>query len=234
MDNNINFTGAYLINYKKAIPNLQAGFERAIGDHKRQIFRNYAGDKDTVLYVLKNSKDYDAAHFIHKNEMKFQYMPDVDTKLQFDERKPEEPVKYLQENTPKVITKMKELVKFVEENRLKNRAVKDSHLSLVDKILNNIGVKPKVKAQFFDKTGVIKFIDKNAGGEIIISPKGQNSISYVYYKPFNKYDLPTMFAVDKQGKKIAVFEDADEILQFRKNFNNAIKQYSHNKAAQAK
>ena len=228
MDNNITFGGAYLINYKKAIPNLQAGFERAIGEHKRQIFRNYAGDKDTVLYVLKNSKDSDAAHFIEKNEMKFKYMPDVDTTLRFDENAPQDVIKYLSENKPKVITKIKELVAFVQQNRLKNRAVKNSHLSTVDKILSELKIKPTVEPVFDRKNGITKIIDKANDGELIISPKGQNSVRYVYYKPANKYDYPMLFETDKNGKRTELYNDADGILKFRKNFRDAVKQYSGN------
>lgn len=60
------------------------GFEHAIGKHKRLVFDVFGGKKDTTLYVLKDSKDYDAAMFLKTNNKRFKYMPDINKIVRFE------------------------------------------------------------------------------------------------------------------------------------------------------
>ena len=119
---NTSFKGSYLINYKNSSKLARQNFENAIGEHKRQIFENFNNKKEQVLYVMKNSKDYDAAQVIRKHYLNFKYFPTMDTKLRFDTEKPEEVINYINENKLSTITKFADLIKYVENYRLKCRA----------------------------------------------------------------------------------------------------------------
>ena len=79
INNNINFQGGFLINYKSAVKGTQELLENRIG-HGKQIFRNWNGDGNSVFYVMKDSKDYNIAQFVKTNELKFQYYPELSLK----------------------------------------------------------------------------------------------------------------------------------------------------------
>ena len=95
-NNKVNFKGTFVVNYKNSISGMREGFEHAIGKHKRLIFDGFGGKKDTTLYVLKDSKDYDAAMFLKANNKRFKYMPDINTKASFEYL--EDAEKYILEN----------------------------------------------------------------------------------------------------------------------------------------
>lgn len=224
MKDNISFKGTFIINYKNTIPGIKEGFEKAISDHKRITFNNYR-NKDTVLYVLKNSKDYGAANFIQKNRIKFQYLPDVDTKLRFEPQFPELVTKYIKDTKPRIINKISELMDFVSKNRIHNRAKYGSESNWNKYFLqkNNINITGKAVK---DSQGVTTIKDEINSGKAVISPESKLGTRYVFIKPGNKYEDPMYLAADKKGNIIAKFVSPDEILNFRIQFKKAIKKTS--------
>jgi len=225
-NNQQSFKGAFLINYKRAIPGLQEGFETIVGQHKKQIFRNFNGDKNSVLYVMKNSKDYDVAQFVARNEMKFQYMPDVDTRCRFDEELPQEVVDYMSKNKPTVIDKVSELLDYVIHNRYNCRARKDSHIDKHTRFMNNMDLGFVGKGET-NSRGVTVYIDEKTGRKAIISPKTNQGTRFVAIKPLNKKDEPEIYATTVNGKIIEKFEYPNELLRFRASFNKAIRDHLH-------
>ena len=109
-----NFKGAFLINYKKALPETRKCLEELIGPHKRQIWDTFSGKDKQVMYVMKNSKDYDVAHFVIKNDLNFKYYPEVSTKLQFEPDKPQDVISYIKTQHPKLIQKPYELMEYIK------------------------------------------------------------------------------------------------------------------------
>ena len=234
MDNNISFGGAFVINYKRAIPNLREYFERTAFAHgSKQVFENYRGDKNKVLYVLKDSRDYDVAQFIRRNEMKFEYMPEINTKLCLNPWKEQEAYSTIDSVKPKIINKMSDLMKFVEEFRLKIKSEKCPSIGRVDRVLKALKIVPEVKKVFDGTRGVTRYIDKAKNGEIIISPKGEYGKTFVYYKPSNRYENPSFYEVDHLGENVRQLKTVDEILEFRKKFNDSVKMYIGEKKAKA-
>ena len=221
-----NFRGSFVINYKKMAPQLRIGFEEVIGKNGKIIFENYKGQKDTVMYVLKNSKDYGAAHYIKDNKMGFKYMPEVDTKGRFDTDFPEELNAYLKENKPKVISRIAELMQYIEMNRTNCRAIKDSHLSVLDKFMQkNIMQIEGVKVK--NNKGVVTIRNAENGAMIVSSPMSKYGISYIYVKPAISHESATRYAVDKDGNILAQFSTPDGMIQFRENFSKAINYHLH-------
>ena len=225
-NNQQSFKGAFLINYKRAIPGLQEGFETIVGQHKRQIFRNFNGDKNSVLYVMKNSKDYDVAQFAARNEMKFKYMPDVDTRCRFDEELPEEVVDYMSKNKPTVIDKVSELLDYVAQNRFRCRARKDSHIDRHTRFMNNMGFDFKGEGKT-NSRGVTLFIDEKTGKKAVISPKTNSGFRFVAIKPPKKSGEPEIYATTVDGKIVEKFEFPNELLRFRASFKKAIREHLH-------
>ena len=226
IDNSLNFRGSYLINYKNTLPEIRTGFEKAIGNKKRQIFNDFNGKQNEVLYVLKNSKDYDAAEFIKRNGVKFKYMPNVDTQLRFDEYYPEEVVKYIAEQKPDVISKLSELMKYVKANRVGCRARKDSQIPFYKKVLDKLCI-PIEGERVRDSRGVTKVIDTRHDGLVVLSPQKSNGISYMYVKPANDYAPTVRLMVDENANILAKFDGVDQIKLFKERFNEAIKEHMH-------
>lgn len=227
MNNNIsstNFKGTFLVNYKNTLPGMRKALEEKAGKHGKIIFENFEG-KDSVLYVLRNSKDYDVANFIKKNELRFKYMPEIDTKLQFESDAPEKVEEYISKYKPKVIRKISEMIDFVTNNRQKNKAIKDSHISFYDKILTNLKI--NIVGQKQKNSKGIMTIKDDKGGFVCISPKSKNGFSYVYSKPSNSYDDIMRYAIDENGNVVRTFQDPDAITKFSENFNKAVKHHLH-------
>ncbi len=230
MNNNVssvnpNFHGAFILNFSKLGSGMREGFEKAVGGNGRIIMEDF-GRKDRILYVLKNSKDYNAANFIKSNGMRFKYMPEVDTKLRFDSYHPEEAEKYIAQNRPRVITKMRELMDFISTNRTKNKTVKNSHKNIYDRICENLMINVQGQKQK-DSKGVVTIKDKANDGLVKISPQSKFGISYVYVKPSNKYDPIMRYAIDSEGNKLATFQTPEGIKKFSENFNKAIRHHLH-------
>ncbi len=226
MNNNVsstNFRGAFILNFSKFGPEMREGFEKTVGGNGRIIMENF-GRKDNILYVLKNSKDYNAANYIKANGMRFKYMPEIDTKLRFDSYHPEGAEEYIAKNKPRVITKTRELMDFIAGNRTKNKAVKNSHKNIYDKICEKLMINVQGTKQK-DSRGVMTIKDKTADGLVKISPQSKYGISYVYVKPSNKYDPIMRYAVDTEGNKLAVFQTPEGIKKFSENFNKAIRHH---------
>ena len=72
------------------------------------------------------------------------------------------------------------------------------------------------------------FIDKAKKGEIVISPIGEYSRTYVYYKPSNAYEPVSFYEVDNFGENFRRLSTPDEILEFRAKFKNSVKLYKSN------
>ena len=222
---NISFTGSYLINYKNTPKTVRECFEKAIGKNKRQIFDSFEGKKDQVLYVMKNSKDYDAAQVVKKHYLNFKYMPKLNTKLRFDTDKPEEVINYIKENKLLKITKFDELNKYINNYRIRCRAKykdtpprKDLADSIMDALKINLnGVKTR------DAKGITTIKDKANNGLVVMSPKGKLGVTYVFYKPANKYESESRYAVSETGEILAKYSTPDGIKKFKENFAKTLK-----------
>lgn len=228
MNNNIsgtNFQGSFLINYKNTPKIARESFEKAIGEHKRQIFESFDGKKDEVLYVMKNSKDYDATQKVKAFNLRFKYMPDVDTKLRFDTESPQEVVAYINDNKPKTISKLNELVEYIGTYRSKCRARylgAAQPRDFADEILESLKIDIKgVKTK--DSKGIVTIKDNENNGLVVISPKSKFGISYVFYKPANKYEYEHRYAVNENGELLASFNTPDGIKKFKECFVKATK-----------
>ena len=218
-NNNVTFGGAFVINYKKSIPGMREGFEHAIGKHKRLIFEGYNGKKDTVLYVLKNSKDYDAANFLKRNNKRFKYMPDVDTKLRFEYL--EDAEKYISENKPVVISKIKDLMNFVTENRLKQRA--NYRRPINEYIFKKLGITNDEVVRTKDSRGVVLYLDKNTDKpRVQLSPYNENGTTFVRVKDSTFPYEVSRYAVDRDGNFLHKFETPEDINTFNDKFKKAI------------
>ena len=217
-NNNVSFGGTFVINYRKAIPGMREGFENAIGKHKRIIFDGYNGKKDTVLYVLKNSKDYDAATFLKTNNKRFKYMPDIDTKARFDTL--EEAEKYISENNPTVISKIKDLMNYVSENRIKQKAIYRRPINQY--IFKRFGITNDEVTKTNDSRGIVLYRDKKTGkARVQLSPFNENGTCFVRVKDSTfPYDI-SRYAVDKDGNFLYKFETPEEIKKFKEKFKAA-------------
>lgn len=102
-------------------------FDKAVGANGKIIYNNFP-DKNKTFYILKDSKDYNIAQFIQRNNLKFRYFPEMNTRLCFEPSEPEKVTNYIKVNKPYTIRKISDLIAFVQENRFKNRAIQNSHL----------------------------------------------------------------------------------------------------------
>lgn len=220
-----NFKGSFIINYKNTPSNMRQELEKNFNKKGKIIFENFEGD-NTVLYVLRDTKDYHVANFINKNQLKFKYMPDISSKLQFENSQPDVVSDYIKQTKPKVIKKISELMTFVQANREKNKAIKDSHLSLYQKALLNLKINTNIKGKKNAK-GIYIIKDTKNDGIICFSPKSKNGISYIYVKPSNSYDEIMRYSIDEKGNILRTYQTPEGIKVFSEKFNQTIKHHLH-------
>ena len=216
------FSGAFLINYNKALPGVREGLENVIGLHKRQIYDNFNGKKNHVMYVMKNSKDFDVADFVVRNEVNFRYYPDVDTKLRFDIDKPQDVIEYLKKNRPKILQKPHELLEFMTKNREFCRKRENSHLSAVDMILQSLKFDGKSGQKLKHSQGYTVFTDNETKNKVVVSPKTQKGTRYVFVNPCKSYEDVKRYAFDEKGNMLRTFGTPDGIRLFNDLFRKAI------------
>lgn len=216
------FKGSFLINYNNTLPHTREFLENTIGEHKRQIFDDFNGKSNQVMYVMKDSKDFDVANFVLKNKLKFKYYPTVSTKLRFEPDQPQMVIDYIKQNKPTLINKYDELKTFITQNRKKCRAVKNSHISTVDLILNTLK---------FDKTegsknklpNGITIFKSNNNNTIVVSPKNDKNTRFIYINPHNEYDPIKRYAFDENGILLKEFSSPNGITTFNQEFKKTIK-----------
>lgn len=223
INNSPQFSGSFLINYKKTLPEMREALENTIGKHKRQIFDNYNGKENHVMYVMKNSKDFDVANFILKNELKFKYYPEVSTKQQFEPDKPEDVIAYIKTTKPKLIQKCNELSDFISKNREICRQRKDSHLSIIDKILGSLHINKASGKKVKNSNSVTVFTENETGKKVFVSPKNKYGTSFVLVNPNNSYEEVSRYAFDDKGNQLRMFEPPHGIKIFKDKFNEAIR-----------
>ena len=218
--NNTNFKGAFFINTKNMSPKMKSMLMGAVGEHKKIVFNDFGNKEGYNLYILKNSKDYNFANFIEENKIRFKYMPEVDTKLQFEPSRPEDVVEYLKNNPQNVITKISDLIEYVNKNRFTNRERKDSHISNLKKLLNSLHINIEGTAAK-DARGVTKIVDNANHKLVLISPFSKNDVRYLLYE--NPHEKTLHYAIDKEGNIIAKYNTPDGIIKFKEAFKNAIR-----------
>jgi len=222
---NLSFKGAFLLNFNRTLPGTREAFEHSMGKVRGQVFENFGGKKGNTLYVLRNSKDYYAANFIKRNELKFSYMPEVNSKLQFDTYEPEKVINYINDTKPLVIRKVDELMDYIQKYRQSCKS-KGGVNNPCDELLDKLKIKfngRKVK----NNKGVTTLRDDKTNGFISVSPPNAYGIYFAYVNPGNMYEYESRYAVDKQGNILARFRTPDEMLLFKKKFIEAVKHHLH-------
>lgn len=222
---NPSFKGAFLVNYNKTPSNMRQEFENVVGQHGKIIYDNFEGENN-VLYILRDSKDFDVAQFIKRNALKFKYIPEVTTKLQFEPSEPDAVKNYISNNNVTIIKTLPKLLEFVVNNREKCRAVKNSHIGFYKTVLKNLHIDTNIRGTKNNK-GVFVIKDKANDGIICFSPKSKNGITYVFVKPSNCYDPIKRYAIASNGDVLTSYQSAEAIIKFNESFNNAIKHHLH-------
>lgn len=217
-NNKVNFKGTFVVNYKNSISGMREGFEHAIGKHKRLIFDGFGGKKDTTLYVLKDSKDYDAAMFLKANNKRFKYMPDINTKASFEYL--EDAEKYILENKPRVITKIKDLIDFVTSNRMKQKA--NYRRPINEYIFQKFGITNDEVTRVKDSRGITFYKDKTTGDtRVQLSPFNENGTYFVRVKDSTYPHEISRYAVDRDGNFLYKFSTPDDVMTFNEKFKLA-------------
>lgn len=219
------FKGTFLINYAKTPANMRQEFEKVVGSNGKIVYDNFDGE-NKVLYVLRDSKDYDVARFIKRNALSFRYFPEVSTKLKFDSFNPEVIKDYLANKNLMVIKTLPKLSDFVINNRESCRAIKNSHLNFYKLVLKNLHIDTDIKGQKNSK-GVFVIKDKANDGIICFSPKSKNGITYVFIKPSNNYDPIKRYSVTPNGDILSSYNSPNGIIKFNEMFNDSIKHHLH-------
>lgn len=229
VSNNTNFKGAFLVKYPKTITGIREGLEKNLGNHGKSVFESFGGNENTVLYILRNNKDYDVAKFINKNSISFRYLPEFDTKALYEIGGTLKNVEtYLTENKSKFIQKASELMEFVNANREGRRSKQSKPKTMFYETVKEklkINIQGKVKK---NNRGVYTIEDKEHNGLLSISPKSKLGFIYVYVKPSNEYDPIRRYAVNEQGDIVATFQTPAQINKFKEMFKKAARDFLDN------
>lgn len=219
---NTNFKGAFRINYNKTISGTREYLEKNLSSTKGMvIYDNFVAPNET-LYILRNSKDYDFAKFIEKNNLEFEYFPEISTNLRITKN---ELLSNIQTKKFTIIDTVSKMMDFVTNNRMNVRA-KRALVKTHEKILKNIFHNLKDnKAK--DSKGIVTLEDKATGEMIKISPKSKFGISYIYHKPALENEGIKRYAVDDEGNILARFDSPSSIIKFGENFSKAVKHHLH-------
>lgn len=222
ISSNINFNGAFKIDFNKTLTGTRKYLEKSISGTKGVTVYDDFGSPNNTLYILRNSKDYDFAQFIKKNELKFEYIPEIDTTTKQSKK---ELLSAIEEKKVTIIDKISTMIDFVTNNRIGIQAKKPTvktHEKLLKNIFHNLKDKKAKNSQ-----GIVTLEDKTTGEMMKISPKSKFGITYIYHKPALKNEAIERFAVDDEGNILASFNSPSSIIKFGENFNNAVKHHLH-------
>lgn len=224
--NSPQFQGSFLINYKKALPEVKEGLEKVIGKNHKQVFRDFKGDKDKVLYVLRDTKDAKVANYIVKNEINFRYYPEVDTKCRFDEQKPELVIEYFKKFAPKMYKNPEEMILYLEGKGkpVGNNSEKYKSKPITN-ILHTLKLSKKEGQKNVSDKGVTTFIDNETGITLVISPPTKFGTRFVHETPNKDYESVKRYAFDEKGNILKTFEGPSGIKTFSEQFKKAIDEF---------
>lgn len=222
ISSNINFNGAFKIDFNKTLTGTRKYLEKSISGTKGVTVYDDFGSSNNTLYILRNSKDYDFAQFIKKNELEFEYIPEIDTTTKQSKK---ELLSAIDEKKVTIIDKISTMIDFVTNNRIGIQAKKPivrTHEKLLKNIFHNLKDKKAKNSQ-----GIVTLEDKATGEMMKISPKSKFGMTYIYHKPALKNEAIERFAVDDEGNILASFNSPSSIIKFGENFKNAVKHHLH-------
>jgi hypothetical protein len=227
MDNSINFKGAFLLTKPtKAVKN---DILPKLGKH-RQIFNDFVQEGD-VLYITRKGSDKRVAEFLTHHRTKFKYYPELSTKSGFDDEKPLEAKKILDEYKSAVISTvagLKELFKVKPQKELPAYVSKgDNTLEKTLKALDIDIEKHIIKR----RDGYTEVYTKDKELVASISGPGKYGFRYVRLEPKNPKDPNDevkRYAIRDGKKQFTYVNSPDENVAngtaaFLKNYIKAVK-----------
>jgi len=210
MNNNINFTGTFLI--KRPTKTMRKEITELAG--KRKMLFDFK--PNNMLCVVRDSKDENIAKYILDRKLYFNYFPELNTASGFDIAHPDKAKAIIKEHTP--VKKAKDLEKLFPKP-----VKKETKFSFIERSLRTFQFNEMNYALRSDK-GIIHVFDKDTNKLIArISPPGKFGINYVHIEPKTIDDSPLRYALDKDGKIIFQYTSLSGAKQFSKNFAAALR-----------
>lgn len=214
---NINFNGGF------RFKNMPAELKETLPEfikNKRQIFYNFDNTGD-VFYAVRNSADFKVMRMIQKNNLNFEYYPQISTKSGLDTEKPEGLTKLLKRFKDKAITSKTQLKKAVMAN-IQADKVKPLNDDNINKILNVLKLDFKEYKTSSNPNGCKIITAKNTDKRVLISPPSRNNINYVLVEPKSYDNNVERYAIADDGQILARFCTPEQITQFKKNFKSTL------------
>ncbi len=211
MDNNINFTGTFLI--KRPSIEVKQALSEVLGSRKI-IYEKFKGGRD-VLYVVRDSADKNVANVIQKNHLSFKYYPDLNTGSGFDVNHPDKAAEIIKNAGKNFTTKIEKVLSRLEALQPKKK-VKDNP---IDRVLGALSF----EAEEFEsryKGGYTSLFDQKGHLRIRISPTSKNGFNFVTVFPKYNDEKVLRYAIDSNGQIAWTYGPNSQ--QFQKSFTEAV------------
>lgn len=211
---NINFKGAFLIKNPTELTKLKMG---AIAGSKKQIFENFNNTKD-VLYVLKDTRDYDVAKYLYKSYEDAVYYPDINTKSGLDVEKPHLAIRLLEQKKDSAIRNINDILIRLG---LRNKFIEND--SSIENILKTFNLNFEENSVRLHKGYTVLYNRESKREVAKISKPGRFGLSFVEISPKTSDENPKRYAINKLGEKVVEYKSLAGTKQFIKNFSAAVK-----------
>jgi hypothetical protein len=196
-----------------------------LGKYEVQIFDQFEGKDGTVMYILNDAKDSIAADYLaENNKLRFTYYPQINNNLQFEPDCQQKLIEYIKTEHPKAIKLIREMCDFINTRRERLFSQRQHDVFLAEKLLKKLEIK-LVGKPYLQDDGAIIIKSSNDNGMLKMSPPNSIDFRYVYIQPKNSYDDSIRCLLDNRGDIFRYFETPDEIMDFRKGYTRAIRNY---------
>ena len=229
--NNVNFSGTFKIDYTRAAKGTREFIETKALNNHRQIFPNWEGNPNVVVYVTRDRKDYQMANAVYINNLKVQYFPNINTRMGFDDEMPEV-LKHCLDSLPSTesIRGPKRVFNYVEEHRPHARTKVETlkpvkQPNRYQQIVDNLKLIFETKRVDLDD-GIVKFVDINGGrGEVVIYPPKKDGSRYVSVTYNSPLDPERYYKFNKQNEIVETLNDFEGICKFYRGKKECIHRY---------
>lgn len=208
--NNVTFNGGFrFINMPLEARNKLTD----ISKKGKQIFFDFEKQGDVFL-VTRDEFNYRVSKFIHENNLKFEFYPQINTKCGFDTEKPEELIESLRKYNYTPITTKTQLRKSVTSKIQENSPVN------VKTILGGLGLDKNLSSKIIRGISVVNDVEFQRKIHISRSVKDNNYL--VLIEPYTSSNPSKRYLVDSNGKIIKNYTSPDDIHKFYKEFKQTV------------
>ncbi len=231
MDNNINFTGGFLIRNVANSTILDKVYDEIVP--KKRIILQDLFEKGDFFFASKSCYDKEISEYLIKRGFKFFYYPELNLKSRLSAWEMDKAIEKI--NSSSVITDEDEIVKQASKFEINHAPMRyrwkeNDHIQQTINALKRLSNSDTSPIQFDEKNVLISTnnhltVIKSKDGKLIakVSPNNDKGISYAMIYPKYGDEHMLFMSTNYKGEIFSPTKDIDNLKEFMKKFRNAMK-----------